>query len=482
MSITYAPPDPYETFGDVSEIMEESAPSSPSIPHSREAEEATIGSVLIDPACYFTLAGLLKGEDFYIHRNRFVWESFGRLQKKRTPIDLLTVCEELAQDGKLDEIGGSAYLTSLINQVPTSINAEAYARVVADHSVRRRMISAANGIASLAYKGGDVLTNFAAGRKLLDASMPMTGGFTSAKELSSRLYDTVDRRANGEKPNLIPTGFIDLDDILDGGMRPTDLLYVGGRPGMGKTAWLLDVAKHAAGKEGRRVGIFSLEMSNEQVIERLVVKCGVPMKSLRRATMRDVDWPVFTHAIEEVASYNLQLCDMPALRPAQLRAQAHTLYNTLGLDLLIVDYVQLMGSDDDDKNGNRNNEISAISRNLKIIARELNIPVLAAAQLNRSLEARSDKRPVLSDLRDSGSLEQDADVVMFMYRDEVYNPKTEKEHVAECIIAKQRNGPTGTVELIFRGELMKFENAVTRHFALNEPQTKWQDRADMGDD
>lgn len=474
MTVTYMPPEP-EVYGDVSE--------SAAIPHSREAEEAVIGSVLIDPECYFTLSSFLKDGDFYIHRNRFIWQSFTRLRAKHVPIDLLTVCEELEQDGKLDEIGGSAYLTGLISQVPTSLNAEAYARVVVDHSVRRRMIAAANGIASLAYKGGDVLTNFAAGRKLLDASMPMTGGFTSAKELSSRLYDTVDRRANGEKPNLIPTGFIDLDDILDGGMRPTDLLYVGGRPGMGKTAWLLDVAKHAAGKEGRRVGIFSLEMSNEQVIERLVVKCGVPMKSLRRATMRDVDWPVFTHAIEEVASYNLQLCDMPAIRPTQLRAQAHTLYNTIGLDLLIVDYVQLMGADDDGgKNSNRNNEISAISRNCKIIARELGIPVLAAAQLNRSLEARTDKRPLLSDLRDSGTLEQDADVVIFLYRDEIYNPNTKKGGIAECIVAKQRNGPTGTVELIFRGALMKFENAVTRHFALNEPQTKWQDRADMGDD
>lgn len=481
MSVTYMPPEP-EFYRDVSEIAEESVPSSPAIPHSRESEEAVVGSVLIDPDCYFTVSAFLKDSDFYIHRNRWVWQAFGRLQARRVSIDLLTVSEELEQDGKLSEIGGSAYLTSLINQVPTSVNAEAYARVVADHSVRRRMISAANGIASLAYKGGDVLTNFAAGRKLLDASMPITGGFTSAEELASRLYDTVDRRANGEKPNFIPTGFFDLDDLLDGGMRPTDLLYVGGRPGMGKTAFLLDIAGHAAGKEGKRVGIFSLEMSNEQVIERLVVKFGVPMKSLRRATMQDVDWPVFTHAIEEVGSYNLQLCDMPALRPAQMRAQAHTLYNTLGLDLLIVDYVQLMGSDEDDRNGNRNNEISAISRGLKIIARELNIPVLAAAQLNRSLEARTDKRPLQSDLRDSGSLEQDADVIMFMYRDEVYNPKTEKGRIAECIVAKQRNGPTGTVELIFRGELMKFENAVTRHFALNEPQTKWQDRADMGDD
>lgn len=481
MNTTYAPPDPFETLGGVSETVEE--PAAPSIPHSREAEEAVIGSVLIDPDCYFALAGLLKGDDFYIHRNRFVWESFGRLQKKHTPIDLLTVCEDLERDGKLDEIGGSAYLTSLVGIVPSSINAEAYAGVVVEHSVRRRMIAAANGIASLAYKGGDVLSNFAAGRKLLDTAMPATGGFTSIEKLASDHYDMMERRANGEKPNVIETGFIDLDDMLAGGMRPGNLLYVGGRPGMGKTAFLLDIARAAAEKQRKRVGIFSLEMSNEEVTERLIVKFGVPMENVRKGALKDADWPVYTDAIENISSWNMYLQDLPAIRPTQLRAQAHTLYNTIGLDLLIVDYVQLMGADDDGgKNSNRNNEISAISRNCKIIARELGIPVLAAAQLNRSLEARTDKRPLLSDLRDSGTLEQDADVVIFLYRDEIYNPNTKKGGIAECIVAKQRNGPTGTVELIFRGALMKFENAVTRHFALNEPQTKWQDRADMGDD
>lgn len=475
MSVIYSPPEPEYTL-DVSET-----PLSPGVPRNREAEEAVIGSVLIDPDCYFSISAFLKESDFYIHRNRWIWQAYTRLHTKRTPIDLLTLCEELEQEGKLAEIGGSAYLTGLVNQVPTSLNAEAYARVVEEHATRRRMIAAANQIASLAYKGGDVLTNFAAARKSLDDSMPATGGFTSAKELASAHYDLMDRRANGERPNLIPTGFYDLDDLLDGGMRPTDLIYVGARPGMGKTSFLLDIARHAAEVEKKRVGIFSLEMSNEQVIERLIVKFGVPMSRLRKSKLHDTDWPVYTDAIEHIGMCNLQLSDMPALRPAQMRAQAHTLYNTIGLDLLIVDYVQLMGSDDGDRNGNRNNEISAISRNLKIIARELNIPVLAAAQLNRGLEARNDKRPILSDLRDSGSLEQDADVVMFMYRDEVYNPKTDKANIAECIVAKQRNGPVGTVELVFRGELMKFENAVTRRFAPNE-SPHWQERADMGDD
>lgn len=478
MTDIYMPPEP-ETYGDVSEFAE--APSSPGIPHSRDAEEAVIGSVLIDPDCFFTISAFLREDDFYIHCNRFIWRAYSSLHAKRVPIDLLTVCGELEKDGKLGEIGGSAYLTSLIGIVPSSLNAEAYARVVSDHAVRRKMIAAANGIASLAYSGGDVLTNFAQGKKLLDTSMPVTGGFTSAKTLASDLYDLTERRANGERPNVIPTGFVDLDDMLDGGMRPTNLIYIGGRPGTGKTALLLDIAGHAAGKQSKRVGVFSLEMSNEEVIERMVVKYGVPMKNLRHGEMRDGDWPVFTDAIEHVSAYNLQLCDMPALRPAQLRAQAHTLYNTSGLDLLIVDYVQLMGADDDGRNSNRNNEVSAISRSLKIIARELKIPVLAAAQLSRTLEARADKRPILSDLRDSGGLEQDADVVIFAYRDDMYNPKSEKAGVAEIIVAKQRNGPTGTVELIFRGELMKFENAATRRFAPNESPA-WQERADMGGD
>lgn len=481
MNTTYAPPEP-EFYGDILETEMHEAPTGPAVPHSREAEEAVIGSVLIDQDCFFTVSTILRDEDFYIHRNRWIWQAYTRLHSKRTPIDLLTICEDMEQTGQLSEIGGSAYLTGLINQVPTSLNVEAYARVVVEHSVRRRMIAAANGIASLAYKGGDVLSNFAASRKLLDSSMPVTGGFTSAKELASQHYDVMERRAAGEEPKLIPTGFIDLDDMLDGGMRPGDLTYLAGRPGMGKTGLLLDIAVAAAVKH-KKVGIFSLEMSNEQVIERLIVKNGIPMKALRLGRLPDSLWGSYTKSIELVSKYNMQLSDMPALRPAQMRAQAHTLYNTTGLDLLIVDYVQLMGTDDDGgRNSNRNNEISAISRSLKIIARELSIPVLAAAQLNRTLEARTDKRPVLSDLRDSGSLEQDADLVAFIYRDDMYNQKSDKPGIAEIIVAKQRNGPTGTVDLVFRGEYMKFENAATKRFAPNEKGTGWQNRADMGDD
>ncbi len=451
-----------------------------SLPFSKEAEEACCGVVLIDPTSYFELSAFLKAGDFYIQRNGYIWTAYGTLHDKRIPIDLLTVSQELEHQGVLAEIGGSAYITSLISQVPSSLNAESYGRIVEAMSIRRKMITSANKIATLAYNPAiPVETAYAEGRRSYDGAFSQAGQFKTIGELVSKEYDRIDARAEGLDDNIIPTGFVDLDKMLDGGMRGGNLILGAGRPGMGKTALMLDIAKHAAKVNGKHVAIFSLEMSNEQVTQRLIVKeSGIPMSSLRTGRLSEREWPLFTHAVEKYADVPIYMDDMPALNPTQIRAKAHQLNNRFGIDLLIVDYLQLMGSDTNIDN--RVQEVSAISRSLKVLARELNIPIFAGAQLSRKVEERQDKRPILSDLRDSGSLEQDADVVMFLYRDNMYDSKTEHGNGAELIVAKQRDGGTGTVNLIFRGPQMKFENASMRVFSPNEPDTR---RVDIhGDD
>jgi len=264
----------------------------------------------------------------------------------------------------------------------------------------------------------------------------------------------------------VPTGFIDLDKILSG-LQQSDFLIIAGRPGQGKSGFLLSVAKHAALVHKKHVAVFSLEMSNEQVAQRLISQdTGIDSQRLRTGKLVEEEWPLFTHSIEVFSDTKLFLDDTPAITPLQLRTKCRRLHMEYGLDLVIIDYLQLMSGDM--RNENRVQEVSLISRNLKVLARELNVPVLAAAQLSRAVEQRSDKRPVLSDLRESGSLEQDADIVMFIYRPDQYEKDTVKQNVAEIIVAKHRNGPVGSVELIFRGALAKFENAATKHVSFNE--------------
>ena len=281
----------------------------------------------------------------------------------------------------------------------------------------------------------------------------------------SDYYDRVDQLASrGEDFYGVPTGFIDLDRLL-GGLQPSDLLIIAGRPGMGKTGFLLSVAKNAAQKHKKHVAIFSLEMSNEQLVQRLISQeTGIDSQRLRSGKLEDHEWPLFTQAIDVLSDTHIYLDDTPAITPLQLRTKCRRLAMEHSLDLVIVDYLQLMSGDT--RNDNRVQEVSYISRNLKVLARELNVPVLTAAQLSRAVEQRTDKRPVLSDLRESGSLEQDADIVMFIYRPDQYEKDTTKQNIAEIIVSKHRNGPVGTVELIFRSALAKFENAATKHVSL----------------
>ena len=450
--------------------VEPAAPAAPSVPHSREAEEAVVGAVLINPEVYYDVAQFLQADDFYIHRLRWIWEAFTRLHDQRLPIDLLTVSEELDKLGQLAEVGGPAYLTALVNQVPTSLHAEAYGHVVEGHALRRRLLNAANQIAGLAVDEESLVDTMLdeAEKAVFNVSeRRLRHDVEPARQVMSNVYDRIeDLSRRDEEIFGVPTGFIDLDRLLSG-LQPSDLLIIAGRPGQGKTGFLLSIARNAALLHKKRVAIFSMEMSNEQVAQRLIAQeTGIDSQRLRTGKLHEEEWPVFTHAIESFADTLLFMDDTPAITPLQLRTKCRRLQMEYGLDLVIVDYLQLMGGDS--RTENRVQEVSYISRNLKVLARELDVPVLAAAQLSRAVEQRADKKPVLSDLRESGSLEQDADIVMFIYRPDQYEKETARQNVAEIIVAKHRNGPVGTVELIFRSNLAKFESAATRRVDFNQ--------------
>jgi replicative DNA helicase len=440
------------------------------VPHNSEAEEAVLGSILVNPESYYDVAQFLRSDDFYIHRNRWVWDTFVRLHEQRMPIDVLTVTDGLEQAGQLAEIGGPAYLTSLINNVPTSLHAEAYGRIVEETSIRRKMLAAANDIAKLAYQqenSVDSVMDEAEKAVFGVSERRMTRDLQSIQSVLSDYYDRIDQISRrGEEYYGIPTGFLDLDKLLFG-LQGSDLLIVAGRPGMGKTAFLLNIAKHAALVLKKHVAIFSLEMSNEQLVQRLISQeTGIDSQRLRTGKLNEDEWPLFTQAIETLNKTKMFLDDTPALTPLQLRTKCRRLHLEFNLDLVVVDYIQLMTSGT--RIENRVQEVSYITRNMKVLARELNVPVLAAAQLSRAVEQRTDKEPQLSDLRESGSLEQDADIVMFIHRPEMYEKDTLKQNLAQIKIAKHRNGPVGTIELVFRNNLVKFENAATRHVDLSQ--------------
>ncbi len=433
-------------------------------PFSQEAEEAVLGSVLINPDAFFEVAPFLPPEDFYLHHNRWIWEAFLRLQDQRVPIDVLTVSEELERQGKLSEVGGPAYLTALVARVPTSLHAEAYGHLVEQAATRRRLLTAASQVARLAHQADLPVEEavedaekaiFAVGeRRLRRELQPL-------KQVLSAYYDRLDYQArHPEEAVGVPTGFIDLDRLL-GGMQPSDLLIIAGRPGQGKSAFCLSVAHNAAQRQGKHVAVFSLEMSNEQLVQRLIAQStAIDAHRLRLGEIQDQEWPVFTQAVSGLSAVQLYLDDTPGITPLQLRTKCRRLHAEVGLDLVIVDYLQLMSGEG--RFENRQQEVSHISRSLKVLARELNVPVLAAAQLSRAVEQRADKRPVLSDLRESGALEQEADVVLFIHRPETYDGAPANQNLAEIIVAKHRNGPVHPgIELVFRRELAKFENALS---------------------
>ncbi len=437
-------------------------------PHSLEAEEAVLGSVLIDPESLFRVLPFLSPGDFFLVKNQWVWEAILALHERRDPIDFLTVCEELERREQLAEVGGQAYIAHLINVVPTAIHAEGYGRIVEQTSLRRRLLAAASDIAQLAYEEAEEIDQVidraeqalfgVSQRRVSRELVPISEIIRSYYARIEYLYEH-----RGE-PLGVPTGFMDLDR-LTGGLQRSDLIIIAARPGVGKTSLMLSIGLHAARRVHQRVAVFSLEMSNEQVVQRLVSQeTGIDSQRLRLGDLHEEEWPLFVEASSALSSASLFIDDTPSISALQLRTKARRLHAEHGLDLIIVDYLQLMTGDM--RSENRVQEISYISRSLKGLARELNVPVLAASQLSRAVEQRADKRPMLSDLRESGSIEQDADVVMFIYRDDMYDQTSERKNVAEIIVAKHRNGPTGGVELYFRNHLAQFVNAARREVTL----------------
>jgi replicative DNA helicase len=367
-------------------------------------------------------------------------------------------------------VGGPAYLTSLINNVPTSLHAETYGHLVEQTGIRRRMLEAANQIAKLAYQeelSVETVMDEAEKQVFGVSERRTTRELEPIHVVLADYMDRVDELSKRDEEIFgVPTGFIDLDRLL-GGLQGSDLLIIAGRPGMGKTAFMLTVAKNAAQLHKKHVAIFSLEMANEQLVQRLISQeTGIDSHRLRTGKLTDEEWPVFTHAVEVLSGTRIFLDDTPSLTPLQMRTKCRRLHLEFGLDLVVVDYLQLMSSGS--RSENRVQEVSYISRNMKVLARELNVPVLAAAQLSRAVEQRTDKEPQLSDLRESGSLEQDADIVMFIHRPEMYEKDQLKQNVAQIKVAKHRNGPVGMVELIFRSNLARFENAAPRYLDLKQ--------------
>jgi replicative DNA helicase len=431
------------------------------VPYVRDAEEAVLGAVLINPEAFYDVAQFLSTEDFFLHRNRWIWEAFEALTEQRLPIDVLTVSEELERNSRLDEAGGASYLAGLIGNVPTSLHAEAYGHLIEETATRRRLLEAANSIARLAYQTEiqiEDVVNDAEKAVFSVSERRLTHELQPIKDVLSAYYDRIDYLARHRDESLgVPTGFIDLDRLL-GGMQSSDLLIIAGRPGQGKSGFCLSVAKNASQLFKKRVAVFSLEMSNEQLVQRLIAQeTSINSQRLRLGDVHDDEWPLFTQAVSALGDTSILL-----------RTKCRRLHMEFGLDLIIVDYLQLMTGES--RMENRVQEVSYISRNLKVLARELNVPVLAAAQLSRAVEQRADKRPILSDLRESGSLEQDSDIVLFIYRPDQYEDDTLKENIAEIIVAKHRNGPVGSVELVFRKDLAKFENAETRHISFAQTE------------
>jgi len=431
------------------------------LPNSVEAEVSVLGAMLQDNVAVLRAAEQLKPEDFYQPEHQEIFRVMLELNRKQTPIDLVTVQAELSRKGLLDGTGGVQYLLKLISEVPTSANVKAYIDLVAEKSILRRLIGACREISGESYSQqkpvSEVLSH--AEKAIFDIVMNRQEG-ESLKPLSEVLINTYDMieelaKLKGEIPG-VPTGFIDLDSLLTG-LHKGELVILGARPAMGKTSFAMNIAQHASLNKGKVTAVFTLEMPREQIAMRMLCSdARVDMQRVRRGTLQDGDWMRLAKSLGPMAAAPMYIDDTAAITPSQLRSRCRRLMMDKGLDLVVVDYLGLMRADG--RTESRQLEVSEISRQLKAIALELKIPIIACAQLSRANKDRTDKRPVLSDLRDSGSIEQDADVVMFLHREEYYNKDTEDKNIAEVNIAKQRSGPLGTVKLAWLGEYTTFAN------------------------
>lgn len=435
-------------------------------PHSVEAEQSVLGGLLLDNAAWDRIADFLSQGDFYRYDHRIIFEHIGRLIASTRPADVVTVYEALTTSGKAEEVGGLAYLNALAQNTPSAANIRRYAEIVRDRAVLRRLVSVADEISADAFnpQGKEV-------RQLLDEaeskvfSIAEEGargnqGFLEIGPLLTQVVERIDTLYHTANPSDVtgtPTGFVDLDRMTSG-MHGGELIIVAGRPSMGKTAFSMNIGEYVAVEYGLPVAVFSMEMPGTQLTMRMLGSIGrLDQHRMRTGRLTDEDWPKLTHAVQKMSEAQLFIDETGGLNPMELRSRARRLARQCGkLGLIIVDYLQMMSGSSAGEN--RATEISEISRSLKSLAKELDVPVIALSQLNRGLEQRPNKRPVMSDLRESGAIEQDADVILFIYRDEVYNPDSPDKGTAEIIIGKQRNGPIGPVRLTFLGQYTKFDN------------------------
>lgn len=437
-------------------------------PHSIEAEQSVLGGLLLDNEALDKIADILKPSDFYQHDHLLIYQHIFKLLEQNKPADILTVAESLEASAELIGIGGIAYLGSLAQNTPTSANIRRYAEIVREYAVMRQLIVAGTNIVDSAYhrksRSSEELLDQAENQifQIAESNKRSTEGFKDIKILLPQVAERIDElfsRDNGSDVTGIPTGFTDLDSMTSG-LHGGDLIIVAGRPSMGKTAFSINIAENIALDTGLPVAIFSMEMGATQLATRMIGSVGrLDQHRMRTGRLEDEDWEKLTTALGKLNEAPIFIDEGSALTSFDVRARARRLHRQAGqLGLIVVDYLQLMSGNSGKQSENRATEISEISRSLKGLAKELNVPVIALSQLNRSVETRTDKRPMMSDLRESGAIEQDADVILFIYRDEVYNPDSTDKGTAEIIIGKQRNGPIGKVRLTFMGQHTRFEN------------------------
>lgn len=435
-------------------------------PHSIEAEQSVLGGLMLDNSAWDRIADVVAESDFYRHDHRLIFRHIFRLLESGKAADVITVSEALEISAELGNVGGLAYLAALVQNTPSASNIKRYAEIVRDRGVMRKLAEVGTAIADSAYNplgrhAGQLLDEAESKVfEIAEANARGKQGFVEIQPLLIQVVERIDELFQRDNPNEvtgIPTGFHDLDQKTSG-LQPGDLIIVAGRPSMGKTAFSINIGENVALNTGLPVAIFSMEMGGAQLAMRMIGSVGkLDQQKIRTGQLQDEDWLRLTNAVGKLNDAPIHIDESAALTALELRARARRLHRQCGkLGLIIIDYLQLMsgtGSGD-----NRATEISEISRSLKALAKELEVPVIALSQLNRSLEQRPNKRPVMSDLRESGAIEQDADVILFIYRDEVYNPDTQEKGTAEIIIGKQRNGPIGTVRMTFLGEYTRFEN------------------------
>ena len=430
-------------------------------PHDIEAEQAILGSMLTDQDAVVEAIEILKPEDFYREDNRYIYEAMSNLYSRGEPVDIITVKNELASMQKFEAVGGIEYLALLPDKVPLVANADKYIKIVEEKSILRQLIKTAGEIEGLGYEQTEEIDNIMdqAEKKIFDIMQGKNQkGYTPIKDVLVETFADLEKLYNQKEPITgIPTGFADLD-YKTAGLHESDLILVAARPAMGKSAFALNIATNAAINAKKPVIIFNLEMSKSQLVNRMLCsEAMVDSNKIRTGKIDEEDWIKLATALGPLSEAPIYIDDTPGISIAEIRAKCRKLKIEKDIGLVVIDYLQLIQGSGK-RNASREQEISEISRSLKILAKELNVPVIALSQLSRAAEARQDHRPMLSDLRESGAIEQDADIVMFLYRDDYYNPDSEKKNIAEVILAKHRAGSTGTVELLWMGNYTKFAN------------------------